>query len=243
MAAYEDASKWNCKNCVRGTEGTQFIREFSRALSSVRWFVALNIRDKSIILSFRGSTQNDIGTFITDLNFEFKQWPPNVPASKVHEGFIESMLKGILPAMTTVKEQLAAHPDFKITIVGHSLGGAQSVLAATYICVYSPHWKSRLRVFTYGEPRVGNLVFAQYYDSLGIPTQRVVNRNDIVARAPPKALGYRHHGSEVWLRASDGLAIYCPGQLPLESKECSDGVETLKYSMTDHFNYLGATSR
>ncbi|RKP39785.1 Alpha/Beta hydrolase protein [Dimargaris cristalligena] len=242
MAAYEDVSKWSCKNCVGGTAGTKFVSDFSKFLSATRWYVALHEPTQSIILSFRGSTPSDAVTFVTDLNIELTRWPKSVPESKVHEGFVESMLKGVDAAIDTLKQQVASYPDYQIKIVGHSLGGAHAVLAATHISASVPQWVSKLRVFTYGEPRVGNIKFAQYYDSLNIPTRRVVNKNDMVPQIPPKTLGYAHHGSEVWIRPSDGVAITCPGALPKENQSCSDGISTLKWSIPDHLLYWSAAS-
>ena len=63
---------------------------------------------------------------------------------------------------------------------------------------------------TFGEPRVGNIIFAQNVDILVPNTYRVVHKADIVPHSPPchqygkyacKETDLRaphHHGTEVW---------------------------------------------
>jgi len=87
--------------------------------------------------------------------------------------------------IAAVKEQLDAHPGYKLVICGHSLGGAMASLAAVDLkylhkstCVNSfccsrsqAHacFLRDVRVFTYGAPRVGDAAFAKYAtDLLGV---------------------------------------------------------------------------
>ena len=51
----------------------------------------------------------------------------------------------------------------------------------------SPPSLGRVRMYTFGAPRVGNSEFARFFDSLGIEAYRIVNGADIVARMPRHA--------------------------------------------------------
>lgn len=42
-----------------------------------------------------------------------------------------------------------------------------------------------IHLTTFGSPRVGNSDFSKYFDSLGIPTFRLVDNGDIVPHFPP----------------------------------------------------------
>jgi hypothetical protein len=67
-------------------------------------------------------------------------------------------------------------------------------------------------MYSFGQPRVGNLPFAADYDELVPDSWRVKNANDIVTRVP-SLLGYHHVGVEV--------QMFEDGQLTI-SRESSD---------------------
>eukprot|EP00746_Dinoflagellata_sp_MGD_P078422 gnl/MRDRNA2_/MRDRNA2_31364_c0_seq1.p1 gnl/MRDRNA2_/MRDRNA2_31364_c0~~gnl/MRDRNA2_/MRDRNA2_31364_c0_seq1.p1 ORF type:complete len:965 (+),score=201.88 gnl/MRDRNA2_/MRDRNA2_31364_c0_seq1:101-2995(+) len=74
--------------------------------------------------------------------------------------------------------------------------------------VAAPIQLGRVRLYTFGAPRVGNSAFASFYNSLGIDSFRIVNGADIVPRMPRHAnsagaiLDYEHVGQTVLI--SDG---------------------------------------
>ncbi|MCL7036985.1 hypothetical protein MKW94_020602 [Papaver nudicaule] len=70
-----------------------------------------------------------------------------------------------------------------ITITGHSLGAALSVLAADEIKKSVPN-APPTAVFTFGGPRVGNRGFANRIKSNGVKVLRIVNSQDMITRVP-----------------------------------------------------------
>jgi hypothetical protein len=87
------------------------------------------------------------------------------------------------------------------------MGGALAMLAALGVYAQSPVSIDRLRVVTFGEPRLGNQAFAQYVTRTNMNITRVVHDNDVIPQLPPRWLDYVHHGgSEVWISASDRSA-------------------------------------
>jgi triacylglycerol lipase len=138
-----------------------------------------------VILSFRGTETKRFGDIQTDI----KVRPVNSPAGgTVHRGFAAALDT----VWDRVEAVLAQHPEKRLWITGHSLGGALAVLAA-----------SRLpdRVFglyTFGQPRVGDEEFARACQQrFGRRYFRFVHGRDVVPRIPAFTTGYRHFGWEV----------------------------------------------
>lgn len=74
--------------------------------------------------------------------------------AKAHQGMLEAARKVSEQALSTIATQLAAHPDFKLVIVGHSLGAGTAAVLGTL-------WQDTfpgLVVFAYGSPCVGKLL-------------------------------------------------------------------------------------
>lgn len=85
----------------------------------------------------------------------------------------------------------ALHRDAKIYITGHSLGGAIAVLAAPD--VKETFVGSLAEVLTFGQPRVGNSEFANWYSGQ-FTNERVIHYGDLVPHVPPQANGFWHGG-------------------------------------------------
>jgi len=87
-----------------------------------------------------------------------------------------------------------AYPYPKVIVTGHSLGGAIATLAAAELA------KSGYNVdlITFGSPRVGNNLFAEYVNDLvSSSNYRVTYKNDVVTVNPPQARAYWHVGTEI----------------------------------------------
>jgi triacylglycerol lipase len=109
---------------------------------------------------------------------------------KIHRGFTTALDAIWLQLRDEIKA--AGKP---VWITGHSLGGALAMEAALRIGFYVPV----LGVYTFGQPRVGNKAFAQFYDAgYKSKTFRVVHAQDIVARLPWLLGSYRHAGHEIF---------------------------------------------
>lgn len=75
-------------------------------------------------------------------------------------------------------------------VCGHSLGAALATLTAAMLAA---EHTNRLRLYTFGSPRVGDETFAA--SLAAIPHRRYVDCRDIVTRVPPKCMGFEHCGS------------------------------------------------
>jgi Lipase (class 3) len=70
-----------------------------------------------------------------------------------------------------------------ITVTGHSLGAALSVLVADELSM-SAQGMPPISVFSFGGPRVGNRAFVNRVESRGVKVLRIVNVHDMVTRVP-----------------------------------------------------------
>jgi predicted lipase len=84
--------------------------------------------------------------------------------------------------MESLDSLIAKYPNSSLLITGHSLGGAISAISTAdlYTSKYSTKFSS-CTVYTIGQPRVGNDIFAKWVSGFkGITYYRVVNENDVV---------------------------------------------------------------
>ena len=99
-----------------------------------------------------------------------------------------------------VNELLKKHPKAKVYITGHSLGGALSALYAGMLFFNKEDAVTDkiAAVYTFGQPRVGDKVFAEYMqERLTVKRYfRVVYCNDLVPRVPfdDPIFGFKHFG-------------------------------------------------
>ena len=84
-------------------------------------------------------------------------------------------------------------------VTGHSLGGALAVLASTDIALHINGLKDQVQMYNYGGPRIGDPVFASFYNELIPNSYRVVNLADVVTILPSTQIDdctYQHVGQE-----------------------------------------------
>jgi triacylglycerol lipase len=125
-----------------------------------------------------------------DLKADANAWTIISEVGRVHSGF-HSEVDELWPMLEThVREN-----QRPMWFAGHSLGGAMANVCAVR-CKLSPIPSNPSALFTYGAPRVGNRKYASF---LKVNHYRWVNNNDIVPRIPPRWLGYRHMGQEIYL--------------------------------------------
>ena len=60
-----------------------------------------------------------------------------------------------------LKKYMEEYPNYKIIFTGHSLGGAMSMQAATDAVLSKWIDPKKTAIYTFGQPRVGNYIFAQ----------------------------------------------------------------------------------
>ena len=114
----------------------------------------------------------------------------------------ESLIhRGFTAAYFSVRDQLHDYITGRritaVTVTGHSLGGALATLCAVDLQYNFPNL-TRLEIYTFGAPRVGNSGFSDAYNERVPRSYRFVNGMDIVPALPRWWQGrYAHVAQEV----------------------------------------------
>uniref|UniRef100_A0A7E4W774 Lipase_3 domain-containing protein n=1 Tax=Panagrellus redivivus TaxID=6233 RepID=A0A7E4W774_PANRE len=201
-------------------------------------YIAVSHSDKSIVMAFRGTTgytqlisEGGMTAFTKKINF--------AAGGKVAEyffnGFDVLWQGGLKDSFLKAKN---ANPGYNVWVTGHSLGAAFATIGATTIVHLGYAPANRMKLYTFGQPRVGDSDFAAAHDKLGFESYRVTHHQDIVPHVPPQLFeGYHHHQSEVWYNNDMTIGepyIECDAD---ESKKCSDS-NLIDLSMNDHTHYF-----
>ncbi|KAJ1253870.1 hypothetical protein BS78_K164500 [Paspalum vaginatum] len=198
-----------------------------------------------VVVAFRGTETFNTRDWSTDVNLS---WLGMGEMGHVHVGFLKALglqeddgadaarafpkaapanaVAGDKPLAyyalrEAIRAELKKHPNAKVVVTGHSLGGA---LAAIFPALLAFHGERDildrlLAVVTYGQPRVGDQTFADFVRA-GVPVEplRVVYRYDVVPRVPfdaPPVAEFVHGGTCVYFDGwYDGRAIAAGGDAP-----------------------------
>ena len=130
---------------------------------------------------------------------------PKCTNCTVHMGFLRSWENTRPVVLKHLLEAKAAHPDYDIHLVGHSLGGAVAALAGLELEVKGLNPIAT----TFGEPRLGNNGLRDYLDAVfklnsneGTEEKRfrrITHKDDPVPLLPWTEWGYKMHAGEVYI--------------------------------------------
>ncbi|KAL4808564.1 Alpha/Beta hydrolase protein [Aspergillus unguis] len=254
---------FQCLSHCRELEGFELLDTWHTGplLSDSCGYIALSHppSPKRIIVAFRGTYS--IPNAIVDLTAIPQEYVPfslgndtDGDASKctncsVHLGFMNSWRSSRTTILDTIAAAKEQYPDYTLTLVGHSLGGAVAALAGTEMQLRG--WDPV--VTTFGEPRVGNKAFVEYLDTVfhldsddarDWKFRRVTHANDPVPLVPLEEWGYEMHSGEIYIsRAELPFSVedvrYCEGA---SDKECIAGAECVEATssrITPGVGFLG----
>lgn len=110
--------------------------------------------------------------------------------------------------MPHLAELVEKYSNYRLTFVGHSLGGAVAALGA--LECKARGWDPQ--VTTFGEPRIGNLALMEYIDksfatdsqlNISDSYRRITHVKDPVPLLPLSEWGYRMHAGEIYISKPD----------------------------------------
>lgn len=115
----------------------------------------------------------------------------------VHSGFYNQLHKE--GTYEKIKDEIVSlleeHPDYKVFITGHSLGGALSTLFGYEL---SKIITETITVISFASPRVGNSYFRKHFDEQdNLNHYRISNEKDVVTAVP--MINYQHVGINISL--------------------------------------------
>ena len=152
--------------------------------------------DDDAVVIFRGTEPKQWSDVKADLN-AFKR------RGRYKHGYVHSGFQGELDKIwDELDTELSVLEDRNIHVTGHSLGGAMATLAAKRI---SEEYDNVHCLHTFGSPRVAN---RQWCKSLEVPHYRFQNNNDVVCKVPFWMMGYRHHGTNVYMNYKGRVVKY-----------------------------------
>ncbi|KAJ9068504.1 hypothetical protein DSO57_1028013 [Entomophthora muscae] len=181
---------------------------------------------------------------VTDKNWDSNYRSDLVPHplleshQKVHLGHLEYFLtlrRQLVPAVVTMLRN-PKYKDYALHISGYSLGASASAISLPYWIkdLKSNSLNNKVQLFTYSGPRPGNLEFAYYLESLGVPIFRYAKKGDVVPHVADQSMGYYQVGQEFFdtsLPILKKSVIKCANNV-IEDPNCalSDG----KFLATHH---------
>ena len=206
-----------------------------------------------IILAFRGTYS--VANTVADLSTvpqEYTPYPDDGDSTTtgdcanctVHSGFYRSWVNTRSEILSDLEAAIANYPNYTLTLVGHSLGGAVAGLASLDFIARGWH----PRVTTFGEPRLGNDALMRYIDQrfhLAVEStgttqnetsyRRVTHVDDPVPLLPPKEWGFRMHAEEIYISKAElspdiGDLQHCDGD---EDQHCVAGADAVAGAVRD----------
>uniref|UniRef100_A0A914X2F3 Fungal lipase-like domain-containing protein n=1 Tax=Plectus sambesii TaxID=2011161 RepID=A0A914X2F3_9BILA len=143
-------------------------------------YIAISDKKKQIAVAFRGTT--------TKSQLLLQAIDSLSPGEEFFGiGFVHQYFKnGLSEVWASVNKTLAAPKtkDYEVLFTGHSLGGALASLAAVLTVKLGFRPSDKVKMFSFGQPRVGDSTFAFTYDRLVPFSFRIVNKGDIVSHVP-----------------------------------------------------------
>jgi pimeloyl-ACP methyl ester carboxylesterase len=131
------------------------------------------------------------------------------PKIWVHTGFIDLYddpdCRDVL--MRKVAEQLAANPNTRIWVLGHSQGAAIAQLCALDLQYQFTDEIKQLVCVPFSSPRLGNAAFVRSYNKRVVNSFSLKIGHDIVPRVPLWIMGYRQAGKILHFAPRNPLLI------------------------------------
>lgn len=186
-------------------------------------FVGIDHGQQEILLAFRGTASR--GEWKVDLDFVPVRYTPlsqldmlsslsiieeECIGCTTHRGFYNLVKKRCVDIIEDVIRLAASNPDYKVVVMGHSLGAALAVLCGVELQLLGLN----PLVISYGLPRLGSRAFVEFvnkiFDTPRVAKQinktasldrgliRVTHATDIVPHLPSRpffatGLGYEYH--------------------------------------------------
>ncbi|CAI8590820.1 unnamed protein product [Vicia faba] len=238
---------WTCTRCGDLTKGFEIIELVVDVEHCLQAFVGVAEDPLAIIIAFRGTNEHSLQNWIEDLYWKQHEINyPDMDDAMVHRGFYTAYHNTTIrpTVLGAVERAKKFYGDIPIIATGHSMGGAMAAFCGLDLVVNKQ--ENKVQVMTFGQPRIGNGVFASLYSQLVPNTIRVTHDHDIVPHLPPyyyrlPQKTYQHFPREVWLyNIGLGSLVYrvekiCDGSG--EDPDCSRSVSG--NSITDHLVYYG----
>ncbi|KAF8997824.1 lipase [Cyathus striatus] len=216
-AAYckpETTKTWTCGQACGNTSQFKPVNSGGDGDQTQFWYVGYDPTLKSVIVGYQGTNGSNLFPILTDItlvqgNLDPTLFPDVDSSIKVHIGFRDAHARSAGDVLTNVKTALQQYDTNMVTVVGHSLGAALSLLGSAYLRAQLP--TVSFKTVSYSMPRVGNQAFVDYINSRFTAINRIDNKRDPVPVLPSIILGYHHTKGEIHI-IDNGTWVSCPGE-------------------------------
>ncbi len=153
--------------------------------SDLQGYTGILSNTNQIFVVFRGSSS--ARNWLED--FEIKQVPylsnnNQCTDCKVHNGFYKSSLAVKNDVLLSVRGLKKKYPNYEIIVTGHSYGASCAQLIGLELLA---NGYQDVSVYNFGQPRVGNKIFANYVETiLADKLWRFTHNKDIVPHLPTR---------------------------------------------------------
>lgn len=244
----EDVQGWNCTRCAE-IPTMQHVTVVYDPLWDLLGYVGYLPDLRSIVVVFRGTDSSSFYNWMDNLRAwrTDHMYPlPQQPHAKIHSGFYLLWSASSLQDQVTglVGELIKLYPNSGLYVTGHSMGGALA-----HLCALDMKYMYNITdvyVYTFGSPRLGNIEFADLFQSSVKEAWRVTHSRDIVPSVPFMVMGFHHAAREVWQTEVQNGTEFVETKLYIcdstgedptcHNNACYLGICT---SVADHLVYLG----
>lgn len=217
----------------------------------ISYSIMTRVSKKQLIVGFSG-TQG-----VSELIHEIEKVLPvaydihGAPQAEVFDFFYEHYVTDFRnDFLVKIEEFVKIYKGYSVIFTGHSLGGALTVHAAADAILGGYLDANSVYIYTYGQPRVGNIYFNNLFRNQVNDMFRLVHNKDLVPHVPPcipnlsggcvsdgPALPYPYHApQEIWYQEDFTSFTICSSSEG-EDPSCSNSV--LNDSINDHTHYFG----
>lgn len=204
---FTKSKSWNCENILKNEKFNCPMIAQIEPKFDLGYVIFYNPQRNFLGVSFRGSVS--LKNLLTDLSMGLStvKWgakdkfrpPRTIPSrAKIHAGFYQAYLAIRKSILEKLYESCQEYNTTNLVFTGHSLGGALATITAVDFHDQFG-FGDQITIASYGQPRVGDAVWAQYLEGLPFSDRhfRTVAQGDPVPEYPPLYLGFRHAGREI----------------------------------------------
>ncbi|KAF6136035.1 hypothetical protein GIB67_006927 [Kingdonia uniflora] len=186
MSDLTELFTWTCSRCNDLTKGFEVLELIVDVQHCLQAFVGVAEDLNAIVIAFRGTQEHSIQNWIEDLFWKQLDLNyPGMPDAMVHHGFYYAYHNTTMRhcVLQAVKRATEMYGEISIMVTGHSMGGAMASFCALDLSVNCG--AHDIQLMTFGQPRIGNGVFASYFSENVPNTIRVTHEHDMVPHLPP----------------------------------------------------------
>ncbi len=231
-AAYCGKDAYPTMQLAGPAEGFVYTNTLYDPHTDLQGYIGYHSTKKLIGVVIRGSSS--VMNWLDD--FEVKQVPYTTWAEcgcKVHNGFYKSALGVTNKTIDSVSILKKRFPGYQIFVTGHSYGASCSELIGMELVKAG----YPVQMYNYGEPRVGDGLYAGFVNKKIPELFRTTHNKDMVPHVPPtEGFGYVHSCREIFEDGSGKITL-CD-QSNCEDSKCSAQYALYQTNTVDHTTYL-----